>query len=469
MHEEDRGLMPMSFADLDADLEATATTRLDDFVDLLRIPSISALSEHAGDCQRAAEWIVGRLQAAGMEHAEAADTGGRPVVVADWLHAEGAPTVIVYAHYDVQPVDPLELWLRPPFEPTIENGRLFARGAADDKSHVALLTNVLGTWLRVRGGLPINVKVVFEGEEESGSENLDAWLAANTDRLAADLVVISDNGFFDGNLPAITTGLRGMMYAQVDVVGPDQDLHSGGYGGTLRNPATVLAGILAGLHDDSGRVTLPGFYDAVVPLDERERAEFARLPFDEAAYMAEMGVTGLFGEDGYSTLERRGGRPTLDVNGLWGGFQGEGAKTIIPAHAHAKVSCRLVPDQDPAAVFAALQARVAQLAPADVDVTVKLINWGRPSRTPPDHPATIAAAASLEEVFGKAPLYVREGGSIPVAASFATTLDVPVTLLGFMNADCRAHSPNEFVRLDNWEQGHRAMIRFWSRLADAGI
>jgi acetylornithine deacetylase/succinyl-diaminopimelate desuccinylase-like protein len=461
--------MPESFDDLDAHLHATAAARLDAFLELLRIPSISALSENAEACRMAAEWIANALREAGLEHVEVSPTEGRPVVYADWLHADGAPTVLVYAHYDVQPVDPLDLWHKPPFEPVIEDGRLFARGAADDKSHVALLTNAAAAWLGVRGALPINLRIVFEGEEESGSDHLDHWLAANRERLAADLAVISDSGFFDGNLPAITTGLRGMMYAQLDVSGPSQDLHSGGYGGTLRNPGTVLAEIIAGLHDTDGRVALPGFYDEVRPLDTDERAEFARLPFDEDAYMAEMGVDALFGESGYSTLERRGGRPTLDVNGLWGGFQGEGAKTIIPAHAHAKVSCRLVPDQDPRTIFEALRQRVADLTPEGVRSEVTLINTGHPSLAPLDHPATVAAARCLEEVFGQAPLFVREGGSVPVTASFASILGLPVTLFGFMNPDCRAHSPNEFVRLDNWEAGHRAMVRYWAALATAGI
>jgi acetylornithine deacetylase/succinyl-diaminopimelate desuccinylase-like protein len=461
--------MPESFDDLDAHLRSTATARLDAFQELLRIPSISALSEHAEACRTAATWIANALQEAGLEHVEVSPTEGRPVVYADWLHADGAPTVIIYAHYDVQPVDPLELWHKPPFEPVIEDGRLFARGAADDKSHIALLTNAAATWLGVRGRLPINLRVVFEGEEESGSDHLDHWLAANRGRLTADLAVISDSGFFDGNLPAITTGLRGMMYAQVDVSGPSQDLHSGGYGGTLRNPATVLAEIIASLHDADGRVALPGFYDEVRPLASDERAEFARLPFDEDAYMAEMGVDALYGESGFTTLERRGGRPTLDVNGLWGGFQGEGAKTIIPAHAHAKVSCRLVPDQDPKVIFEALRQRVDTLTPDGVKSEVTLINSGHPSLAPLDHPATRAAATCLEEVFGQTPLFVREGGSVPVTASFASILGLPVTLFGFMNPDCRAHSPNEFVRLDNWEAGHRAMVRYWAALATAGI
>ena len=407
---------------------------------------------------------------AGLEHVEVSPTEGHPVVYADWLHADGAPTVIVYAHYDVQPVDPLELWRKPPFEPVIEDGRLYARGAADDKSHVALLVNVAAAWLAVRGpaaGQPPRASSRARRNRARRTSTTGSTPTASGS--TADLAVISDNGFFDGNLPAITIGLRGMMYAQLDVIGPSQDLHSGGYGGTIRNPATVLAEIVAGLHDADGRVTLPGFYDDVRPLDAAERAEFARLPFDEADYMAEMGVDALFGEAGYTTLERRGARPTLDVNGLWGGFQGEGAKTIIPAHAHAKISCRLVPDQDPRAIFEALRQRVADLTPDGVRTEVSLVNSGYPSLTPLDHPATVAAARCLEEVFGQAPLFVREGGSIPVCASFVSILGLPTTLLGFMNPDCRAHSPNEFVRLDNWELGHRAMVRYWAALATAGI
>ncbi len=452
-------------ADLDAHLQATAAARLADFVELLRIPSVSALPEHAGHCREAAAWIAGRLKHAGLEHVEVAETGGHPVVYADWLHADGAPTVLVYAHYDVQPDDPLEEWVKPPFDPRIEDGRVFARGAADDKSHVHMLLSAAAAWLTVRGRLPINLRFVLEGEEESGSENLDRWLAANRERLGADLAVISDTGFFEGNRPSITTGLRGMMYAQLDVTGPRQDLHSGGYGGTVRNPATVLTEIIADLHTPDGLVDVPGFYDDVRALSDGERAEFERLPFDEADYMAEMGVDALFGEAGYSTLERRGARPTLEICGLWGGFQGEGAKTIIPARAHAKVSCRLVPDQAPQRIFEAIRARVLELAPPGVTVDMTLINSGFASLTPIDHPATQAAARCLEEVFGQAPLYTREGGSIPVAASFETLLGLPVVLLGFMNPDCQAHSPNESMRIDNWEQGLRTTVRYWEALA----
>jgi acetylornithine deacetylase/succinyl-diaminopimelate desuccinylase-like protein len=328
-----------------------------------------------------------------------------------------------------------------------------------------MLISAAEAWLRVRGGLPINLRFVLEGEEESGSDNLDRWLESNKARLGADLAVVSDTGFFEGNLPAITTGLRGMLYTQLDVVGARHDLHSGGYGGSVRNPAHVLADIIAGLHGPDGAVAVPGFYDDVRPLDAAERAASARLPFDEDEYMASIGIDALYGEAGYTTLERRGSRPTLDVCGLWGGFQGEGSKTIIPASAHAKVSCRLVPDQDPGRVFAQLRDRVATLAPAGVQVTLTYINGGLPSLTPIDGPATVAAARSIEAVFGAAPLYIREGGSVPVTASFGSILGLPVVLLGFMNPDCDAHAPNESLLLENWEAGLRTTVRYWAALA----
>jgi acetylornithine deacetylase/succinyl-diaminopimelate desuccinylase-like protein len=461
--------MTGQFADLDARLDSTREARLADYLDFLRIPSISALPEHAADCRRAAEFLAGRLRDAGLEHVEVAETGGHPVVYADWLHAEGRPKVVVYGHYDVQPVDPLDLWEKPPFDPLVDDGRVYARGAADDKSNVHAHVQAAAAWLATRGGFPINLKYVFEGEEESGSEHLDAWLAGNRERLAADLAVVSDTGFFEGNVPAITVGLRGIMYAQIDVSGPDVDLHSGAHGGVVRNPATVLCEIVAGLHDAEGRVNVPGFYDDVRALSGRDREELARLPFDDAAYLESIGMDAPWGEPGYTTLERRGARPTLDVNGIWGGFEGEGAKTIIPAHAHAKVSCRLVPDQDPEHVFALVRDRVRALAPAGVRVETRLIHGGRPSVMPIDHPATRAAAACLRDVFGADPVYMRAGGSVPVAASFESILGLPVVLLGFMPPDDHAHAPNESMRLENYEGGLRTIVRYWDALASTAL
>ena len=450
---------------VEAHLVATREGRYESYKDLLRIPSISALPQHAADCRRAAEWLVDALTRVGVEHAEVAETGGHPVVYGDWLHAPGAPTVLVYGHYDVQPVDPLDLWTSPPFEPVIDGNRLLARGAADDKGHVHGHVMAADALLRTRGAMPVNVKYLFEGEEESGSANLDAWLAANRDKLAADLVVISDTGFFEGNLPAITIGLRGLMYAQIDVTGTPMDVHSGGYGGVVENPANALAQIIAALKGPDGRIRVPGFYDEVVALTEDERAAITALPFDEAAYRQRIGVSELVGEVGFSVLERKGARPSLDVNGLWGGFTGEGSKTIIPAHAHAKVSCRLVTAQEPNRIFERFRDYVLAVAPPGVATSVRLLGTGNPSLTRQDHPGTAAAARAIEATFGQAPVYIREGGSIPVCASFESILGLPVVLLGFTQPDERAHAPNEWIDLDNYETGIRMFARMWDELA----
>ena len=451
---------------LDAHLDATRAARLESYKDFLRIPSISGLPAHADDCRRAADWLVDALRTAGVEHVEAVETGGHPIVYGDWLHAPDAPTVLVYGHYDVQPVDPLELWTSPPFEPVVVGDRMLARGAADDKGQIHAHVMAAAALIATRGGFPVNVKYVFEGEEESSSVHLDAWLDANRDRLAADVAIISDSGFFDGNLPAITVSLRGIMYAQIDVIGSAIDLHSGGYGGAVHNPANALAGIIASLKGPDGRIRIPGFYDDVVALTETERAALSALPFDEAAYLEKLGLPALVGEVGYTTLERRAVRPTLDVNGLWGGFMGEGTKTIIPAHAHAKVSCRIVPAQQPERIFAALQAYVEEIAPPGVTTTVTYLGGGRPSVTPMDHPAPQAAARALEATFGKAPVYIREGGSIPVCASFTSILGLPVVLLGITPPDDHAHAPNEWMDLGNYETGIRTFARMFDELVD---
>jgi acetylornithine deacetylase/succinyl-diaminopimelate desuccinylase-like protein len=458
--------MPDRDAALEAHLAATREARYESYFDFLRIPSISALPDHDADCRAAAGWLAAALTEAGLEHAEVCETEGHPAVYADWLHAPGAPTVLVYGHYDVQPVDPLDLWTSPPFEPVIEGKRLLARGAADDKGQVHAHLMAAGAILATHGSFPVNLKYLFEGEEESGSKNLDRWLERNKARLAADVVVVSDTGFFEGNVPAITTGLRGLMYAQIDVVGHEVDLHSGGFGGAVENPANALAQVIAALKGPDGRIRIPGFYDDVVPLSETDRAYFAALPFDEPAYLDRLGLPSLVGEVGYTTLERRGGRPTLDVNGIWGGFSGAGSKTIIPAHAHAKVSCRLVVDQDPVRVFERLKAYVDEIAPPGVTTAVTFLNGGRPSLTPKDHPATQAAARALEATFGCAPVYIREGGSIPVCASFETILGLPVVLLGFVQPDCNAHAPNEWMDLDNYETAIRTIVRMWDELTD---
>jgi acetylornithine deacetylase/succinyl-diaminopimelate desuccinylase-like protein len=450
-------------------LTETREQRLESYKSLLRIPSVSALPEHADDCRATAEWIAGELRSMGIDNVAVEETTGHPVVYGDWLHAGDAPTAIVYCHYDVQPVDPIDLWTSPPFEPVVVGDRMLARGAADDKGQLHMHLAATQAILASRGRLPVNLRFVFEGDEESNAEHLDRWLNENKSRLTADFAVISDTGFFDGNIPSITVGLRGLMYAQIDVTGTAVDLHSGVYGGAVQNPANALAQIIAALKGPDGRIRIPGFYDDVAPLTERDQAAFRELPFDDDVYRSKLGLPALVGEVGYSTLERRGGRPTLDVNGLWSGFQGEGTKTIIPAHAHAKVSCRLVPNQDPDRIFELFEAYVREIAPPGVETAVQKLGGGRPSLTPIDHPATQAAARALEATFGSEPVYIREGGSIPVCASFETALDLPVVLMGFDPPDQQAHAPNEWMDLRNYETGIRTIARFWDEIAELGV
>lgn len=460
--------MTIDQAALEAHLAAGAERRLARYSDFLRIPSISGIPAHAPDCRRAAEWLAGELAAAGLEHVEVAETGGHPVVYADWLHAEAAPTVLLYGHYDVQPVDPLDEWEAAPFEPLVRDGRLLARGASDDKSNVLIALLAAEAVLAVEGRLPVNLKLVFEGEEESSSVHLDAWLAANRERLAADAALVADGGFFEGNLPAITVGLRGICAAEIHVRGPFQDVHSGQHGGAIENPVNALAAIIAALKGADGRIRIPGFYDDVVALSDADSAALAELPFDEEAYRASLDVPVLVGESGFTTLERRGARPTLDVNGIWGGFFGEGSKTIIPASAHAKVTCRLVANQEPQRIFELLREQVLRVAPPGVRVEVAYLGGGRPTLTPIDHPATRAFARALEATFGRPPLFVREGGSIPVAASFASIVGLPVTVMGFMPPDGNFHAPNEWMDLANFEGGIRALARFLDEFAAGG-
>ena len=450
---------------LDAYLEPRREERLERLKAFLRIPSISALPQHAPDVRRAAEWLADEMRAAGIQNVEVSETSGHPMVYGDWLHAAGAPTVVVYGHYDVQPVDPLDEWHTEPFEPVVDGHRLIGRGAADDKGQIHAHVSAAAALLATRDSLPVNVKYVFEGEEESGSAHLDAWLTEHRDRLDADAAIISDTGFFEGNVPAITLSLRGMTYAQIDVRLAGGDLHSGSYGGAIGNPAFAIAQIIAALKGPDGRIRIPGFYDDVREPTQAERAAIAALPFDEETFRADTGVPGLVGESGYTTLERKSIRPTLDVNGIWGGFQGHGQKTIIPAEAHAKISMRLVADQEPEDVFAKLKAFVDEIAPPGVEVTVRLLGTGRPSQTPLDHPHVGAASRALERVFGQSPLYINSGGSIPVAASFQRILGLPVVLLGFTQPNDLAHAPNEWFDLHNYEAAIRTMAATFDEIA----
>jgi acetylornithine deacetylase/succinyl-diaminopimelate desuccinylase-like protein len=446
-------------------LESTREQRLESYFELLRIPSVSTLPEHAPDMRRAAEWIAAEMRRIGLENVEVTTTPGHPIVYGDWLHAPDAQTILVYCHYDVQPVDPIDLWETAPFDPFVKDGRVVGRGSSDDKGQLHMHLKAAEALLSTRGKLPLNLRYVFEGEEESTSANLPGWLEANKARLAADAVVISDTGFFEGNVPAITTSLRGMLYAQIDVVGSPVDLHSGGFGGAVQNPANALAKIIAALKADDGTVLVPGFYDDVVPASKQERFELSCLPFDEEAFRTQTGVTALVaGEPGFSVLECMGIRPTLDVNGIWGGFTGEGSKTIIPAHAHAKVSCRLVPDQDGDKLFEAFRDFVLEVAPKGVTVSVENLGTAKPLRMDPEHPVARAAARALEATFGQAPVYIRSGGSIPVAALFDSVLGLPVVMLGFTNPDDNAHAPNETMVLLNYETGLRTISQLWDDL-----
>jgi acetylornithine deacetylase/succinyl-diaminopimelate desuccinylase-like protein len=449
----------------EAQLVAAHAVRMQRYADFLAIPSVSAIPEHAPDCRKAAEWLAAELRRIGAQRVEVSETGGHPIVVGERIEDSNLPTIVIYGHYDVQPGDPLDLWKTSPFEPIVRDGRMLGRGSADDKGQILIHLAALEALLSTRGKLPVNVKYLFEGEEESSSVNLERWMAANPERCSGDAVIISDTGFFDGNLPALTVGLRGITYLQVDVRNSDVDLHSGSYGGAVINPANALASMIASLHDENRHVTVPGFYDDVVELSPEDRAAFAALPFNEASFLAGIDAKATQGEAGYSTVERRGGRPTLDVNGIWGGFTGDGSKTIIPAHAHAKISCRLVTAQDPARIALQVEAALKAAAPRGLDVEVRNLGNGYPFLTPLGDPYLTAAAAALKETFGAEPLYLREGGSIPIAALFQRELSLPVVLLGFTPPDDNAHAPNESMDLGNFEGGIRTVIRALDAIA----
>ena len=445
---------------------AANTARIrDELYDFLRIPSVSARSEHDADTARAAAWLAAECTRIGLT-TEIIPTAGHPVVLAEWRGAPaGAPTVLVYGHYDVQPAEPLELWTSPPFEPTVRDGKLFARGSVDDKGQLYLHVKALEAHLAVRGKLPVNVILVAEGEEEIGSEHLAAFVEERAERLACDCVVISDSAMFAPGLPSLLFALRGLAYFQVDVRGPAQDLHSGSYGGAVVNPAMALARMLATLHDADGRIAIPGFYDAVKEWESDVRARIRALPFDEAHFLKEVGAPALGGERGYSTLERLWTRPTCEVNGLLSGYTGEGAKTVLPGVAMAKVSCRLVPDQLPAAIEPLMKAHLERVAPAGVTVTVRHLHGGTPWRGEPGGPWFAAASRALEAAFGKAPVITGEGGSIPVVGDFQRILGAPVLLMGFGLPGENAHAPDEWISVDNFERGMRAVAAFWDEAA----
>jgi acetylornithine deacetylase/succinyl-diaminopimelate desuccinylase-like protein len=448
-------------------IEERREASVEELKDFVRIPSISTKSEHREDVRKAAEWLVGRMQGIGLEGARVMPTAGHPVVYAEWLKAPGKPTALIYGHYDVQPAEPLDLWVTGPFEPTVRGRELFGRGAVDDKGQVFMHLKALEAHLKTGGSLPVNVKLLIEGEEEIGSPNLDAFIRQNVGLLAADVAVISDTAMIAKGYPGITVGLRGLVYFQIDVQSTASDLHSGGFGGAVENPAFALARLLAQLKDANGKILIPGFYQDVRRLPAAERQQLAGLPFSERKFQKDIGAAALFGEKGFTTLERLWARPTLEVNGLLSGFTGEGAKTVLPARAMAKVSMRLVPNQDPAKIARLFTQHVKRLAPRTVRVTVREVSGrGMPWLAPADHPAMQAMARAIQQGFGKRPVYTRTGGTIPVVATLTSLLKLPCLLMGIGLPDENAHAPNEKLDLDNFHQGTLAAAHLWNELAE---
>ena len=428
--------------------------------DFLRIPSVSARSEHNADTSRAAQWLSAAMTAAGLK-SEIIPTGGHPIVLGEWRHAgPERPTVLVYGHYDVQPPDPLDLWTSPPFEPTVRDGKIFARGSVDDKGQLYLHVKAIEAHLATRGRLPVNLILLAEGEEEVGSDHLGDFVRAHRERLRCNVVVISDSSMFAPGQPSIVTSLRGLTYFQLDVDGPSHDLHSGIYGGAVVNPATAMARIIATFHDATGRVAIPGFYDSVRSWPPTIRTAMRELPFDEREFLADVGAPALGGESGFTTLERIWTRPTCDVNGLLSGYTGEGAKTVLPGHAMAKISCRLVGDQEPSVIERLMQSHIERVAPPGVRVRITHLHGGRPWRADVGGPYYSAAARALTAVFRREPVIVGEGGSIPVVDDFARTLEAPILLLGFGLPGENAHAPDEWMSVENFELGMRAVATF---------
>ncbi|UJF28572.1 dipeptidase [Planococcus sp. 107-1] len=430
---------------------------LEELKAFLRIPSISSLSEHKEDIRKGAEWLKEAMLKAGLENAEVFETEGHPVVYADWLHAEGKPTVLVYGHYDVQPVDPLNLWESAPFDPQIRDNKLFARGASDDKGQTFMHVKAVEALLQLDGELPVNIKFIVEGEEEVGSPNLPLYVEQNKEQLKADVIVISDTGMQGPGRPAVCYGLRGLAGIQIDVKGPKGDLHSGLYGGAVQNPLHAVVEILQSFRDKEGVIQVEGFYEDVLPVSDEERAEFASLEFDLEHEKKEIGITEDFGEKGYSFVERTWIRPTLEINGITGGFSGEGIKTVLPAEASAKITCRLVPNQDPDDIVAKLRAHIDANKPAGVTVEITDFDKGKPFLTPFDHPAIQAAGRSYEKIYQVPTAFTRMGGSVPIVAVFDEVLELPVVLMGFGLASENFHAPNEHFHLENFDKGLRVI------------
>jgi acetylornithine deacetylase/succinyl-diaminopimelate desuccinylase-like protein len=446
-------------------IDANRQRFVDELVDWVRIPSVSSDPAHSTDLRRSAEHLADRLRALRAGRVEVWPTPGHPAVFAEWLGAPGKPTLLVYGHHDVQPVDPLGEWVTPPFEPAVRDGRLWGRGVVDDKGQVFIHVKAIESFLMTAGKLPINLRLIVEGEEEVGSANLDSLMRSHAADLAADFVCVSDTAMFGRGIPSLCVGLRGLSYVEVHVEGPSLDLHSGTFGGGVLNPVNALAKMIASLHDDAGRVTVPGFYDDVVALTAPERAQIAELPFNEAEWLRSTGAPSTWGEAGYSTLERVWARPTLDCCGIGGGFQGEGAKTIVPARAMAKLSCRLVPNQEPEEIARKLSEHLSRIAPAGVRVRVTYLHGGRPYLAPTDHPVYDVAKRAFSRAFGKPTVFMREGGSIPFVRTIADATGKPCLLMGFGQPDENAHAPNEWLSLENFHLGIKSAAYLYEEMA----
>ena len=437
---------------------------LSELFELLRIPSVSADSRHKGDVRKAAEYVAQKLKEAGADSVQLMETKGHPIVFGEKITDPTKPTVLVYGHYDVQPPDPLDLWKTPQFEPTVRDGKIYARGACDDKGQFYMHIKAFEIMMKHKL-LSCNVKFMIEGEEEVGSDNLGTFVKENKAKLKADVILISDTSLISLDQPSITAGLRGLSYMEVEVTGPNRDLHSGVYGGAVANPANVLSKIIASLHDENGRVTIPGFYDQVAELSSADREALNKAPFDLNEYKKELGIEEIQGEKGYTTLERTGTRPTLDVNGIWGGYTGEGAKTVLPSKASAKISMRLVPNQRPDEITALFTKHFLSIAPKSVKVKVTAHHGGEPAVTPTDSKAFKAAASAFEEVWGKTPIPTRDGGSIPIVALFKKELGLDTVLMGFGLDTDALHSPNEHYGIKNFLIGIETIVAFYKHFS----
>lgn len=452
-----------------AHLKASHHRILAELIEFASIPSVSTDPAHAADMGKAAHWVASALAAAGPIAVRTIATSGNPVIYGEWLGAPGKLTVLVYGHYDVQPPDPLEKWHSPPFAPALRDGRLYARGVSDDKGPMLIPIEVAGAFFTVTGALPVNVKFMLEGEEEIGSPHLDAFIEQNKELLAADFVLSADGAMWRIDEPSLTVASRGLAGLELTLTGASKDLHSGRHGGGIANPLHAMAELIASLHEPTGRVAVAGFYDRVVELTSAERAAIHALPFDEPAYLKQVGASAAFGEPGYSTLERQWARPTVEVNGMWGGYEGPGQKTVTPSEAHAKITCRLVPDQDPGEIVALVTRHLESHVPAGTRLEVKPNDHGaRPAHIASDHFALKAADAALHAVYGVRPLIVRMGGTVPISELFQRHMSLDTVFFSFSTADEDYHAPNEFFRVHRLHEGLEAWARYWELLGEAG-